>query len=355
MARAIPHTATAKRLGSVAKLHGCAGCYDLMMMMPAEMSVADSYRYVRRVSRRSGSTFYRSFWLLPKPKRHSMCAVYAFARMTDDLGDCDKPTAERTQWLQWWREITDANIKPNGPRDQIVIPAGPNASTAAPPIDLRSQAQAILPALRDTIERYSIPPRYLLEIVDGVVADQQKTRFETFEQLEHFCYLAAASVGLACLHIWGFERPLPIQPAIDCGLAFQLTNIIRDVSEDTQQGRIYLPRQHYERHGLCEDDLLAPRGDDRFRFLIADEIQLTKQLFASGWKVWDSLHHDGRPMFSLMWRTYRHLLDRIAEQPASITNQRVRVPSLQRWTLLTRHAVPMLFHRLPVPPLEVQS
>ncbi len=96
-----------------------------------------------------------------------------------------------------------------------------------------------------------------MEIIDGVLADQQKTRFDTYEQLEHYCYLVASAIGLACLHIWGFRGPLPVDAAIDCGLAFQLTNILRDVAEDAQRGRLYLPRQHYEQHGLCEDDLLA--------------------------------------------------------------------------------------------------
>ena len=136
----------------------------------------------------------------------------------------------------------------------------------------------------------------------------RKTRFDTYEQVEHYCYLVASAVGLACLHIWEFDDPMPIDSAIDCGLAFQFTNILRDISEDAQRGRIYLPRQHYEQHGLSEDDLLSPRPDDRLCCLIAEEIQRTSKLFDSGWQIWDSLHPDGRPMFSMMWRTYRLLL-----------------------------------------------
>ncbi len=135
------------------------------------------------------------------------------------------------------------------------------------------RANEILPALRDASRRYKIPSRYLLEIVDGVLADQQKTRFDTYEQVEHYCYLVASAVGLACLHIWEFDDPLPTAAAIDCGLAFQLTNILRDVVEDADRGRIYLPRQHYEQHGLSEDDLLVPRSDDRLRCLLIDEIR----------------------------------------------------------------------------------
>ena len=184
-------------------------------------------------------------------------------------------------------------------------------------------------------------------------ADQQKTRFDTYEQVEHYCYLVASAVGLACLHIWEFEDPLPTAAAIDCGLAFQLTNILRDVVEDAGRGRIYLPRQHYEQHGLSEDDLLAPRGDDRLRCLVMDEVGRAKNLFDSGWQVWDSLHPDGKPMFSMMWRTYRKLLDRIAEDPGSIAVRRVSLSTGEKFGLVSRHFFPPMFRRLPVPPLEL--
>ncbi len=212
----------------------------------------------------------------------------------------------------------------------------------------------ILPALRDTVQRYDIPSRYVLEIVDGVLADQQKTRFDTYEQVEHYCYLVASAVGLACLHVWEFEEPLPMEAAIDCGIAFQLTNILRDVAEDAGRGRIYLPRQHYEQHGLSEDDLLRPRSDDRLRCLVMDEVNRAKKLFDSGWNVWDSLHPDGRPIFSMMWRTYRKLLDRIAEDPGSIAVRRVSLSASDKIGIISQHFVPPLFRQLPVPPLELR-
>ncbi len=211
----------------------------------------------------------------------------------------------------------------------------------------------IFPALRDASQRYKIPTRYLLEIVDGVLADQQKTRFDTYEQVEHYCYLVASAVGLACLHIWEFEQPLPTASAIDCGLAFQLTNILRDISEDARRGRIYLPRQHYEQHGLSEDDLLDPRPDDRLRCLIRDEVRRANSLFDSGWKVWDSLHPDGRPVFSMMWRTYRKLLDRIGSDPGTVVLRRIQLSTAERVELISQHFCAPMFRRLPVPPHRV--
>ena len=187
------------------------------------------------------------------------------------------------------------------------------------------------------------------------MADQQKTRFDTYEQLEHYCYLVASAVGLACLHIWEFRGPLPMRAAIDCGLAFQLTNILRDVAEDAQRGRIYLPRQHYAQHGLDEDDLLSPRPDDRLGCLIEEEIERAKVLYASGWHVWDSLGKDGRPMFSMMWRTYRTLLDRIADNPRTVATRRVSLTARQRFGLVGQHFIGPLFRRLPVPPIEIRA
>jgi phytoene synthase len=325
--------------------------------MASAISIASSYRHSRRISRQSRSNFYRSFWLLPRPKREAMCALYAFARTTDDLGDCDHPVAVRTRWLGWWRQTAALNLIGEGPLQQVLLPEELSASAAGPgrprPIDLQRRASEILPALRDASQRYQIPSRFILEIVDGVLADQQKTRFDTYEQVEHYCYLVASSVGLACLHIWGFDEPFPTAAAIDCGLAFQLTNILRDVAEDAQRGRIYLPRQHYEQHGLDEDDLLVPRPDDRLRCLVLDEVERAKTLFERGWQVWDSLHPDGRPMFSMIWRTYRRLLDRIAEDPGSVVVRRIGLSTPEKIGLVSRHFFPPMFRRLPVPPLEL--
>lgn len=321
--------------------------------MQTTKHLTNSYRHVQRISRRSRSNFYRSFCLLPRDKRRAMCALYAFARITDDIGDCNEPTALRTRWLDWWRQTTALNLINDTPIDHVPLAAGLADDTSGWPIDLVRRAQEIFPALHDTTRRYEIPTRYLLEIVDGVLADQQKTRFDTYEQLEHYCYLVASAVGLACLHIWGFKSPLPTSAAIDCGLAFQLTNILRDISEDAKRGRIYLPRQHFAQHGLCEDDLLEPRPDDRLVCLIEDEIRRTKKLYKSGWEIWDSLDDDGRPMFSMIWRTYRRLLDRIAENPRAVATREIQLSAAERTGLLSRHYFAPLFHRLPVPPTEI--
>ena len=317
--------------------------------------IAASYRAAGRIARRSGSSFYRSFWLLPPDKRRAMTALYAFARVTDDLGDRDAPAMLRRTQLDWWRRVTALNMIGEDEVDQLILPDPLGQEDLADDGQLRLVAADVLPALRDASIRYRIPSRYLLEIIDGVLADQQKTRFDTYEQVEHYCYLVASAVGLACLHIWEFGGEIPEAAAIDCGLAFQWTNILRDIAEDAGRGRIYLPRQHYARHGLTEDDVLQLRRDDRLQHLVAEEVQRAERLFDSGWRVWDSLHEDGRPMFSMMWRTYRRLLSRIAERPGDVMVRRVGLSRRDKWRLVSRHFFPPAFRRLPVPPVEVRS
>jgi len=325
--------------------------------MSRPTSIRSSYRRVGQISRQSRSSFYRSFWLLPRSKRQAMYALYSFARTTDDIGDCDQPVELRNAWLQWWRDAAELNLQVDVQLDdEVRFPtrqADDPSNVTREPFDLRRRASETIPALRDTVIRHQIPTRYLLEIVDGVMARSQRTRFETYEQLEHFSAIAAASVGLSCIHIWGFTDPLPTAVALDCGMAFQLTNILRDIGEDAKQGRIYLPRQHYEQHGLSEDDLLHPRGDDRLCCLVIDEAERAKRLFASGWQVWDAVHPDGRPMFSMIWRTYRKLLDRIIEDPRSVVQRRIQLSYSEKLRLRTQHFVGPLFRRLPVPPTEV--
>ncbi len=281
-----------------------------------------------------------------------MSALYAFARVTDDLGDSREPVLLRRRALDWWRQTTAMNLIGDA-SPAIRLAEGLDDFNPTTSRLLSSRSSEIMPSLRHASDQFLIPSRYLLEIVDGVLADQQKSRFDTFEQLEHYCYLVASSVGIACLHIWGFRSPLPMQAAVDCGLAFQLTNILRDVSEDAARGRIYLPRQHFEQHGLDEDDLLHPRRDARLRCLILDESRRASKLFDSGWRVWDSLEDPGRPMFSMMWRTYRALLQRIADDPDAIFSGRVSIGMGTRLGIVSNHFVGPLYRRLPVPPEEV--
>lgn len=308
--------------------------------------IEESYRCAAAVARRSGSNFYGAFALLPREKRRAATALYAFARQTDDFGDAEGTATQRRRQLEIWRGAT-ARALLSGHTSGLRWNSESAGSAA-----VRSAAIDLLPALADTAARYSIPSQYLVDLVDGVIADQYQTRFDTFEQLEHYCYRVASTVGLACLHIWQFQPPLPYSAAVDCGVAFQLTNILRDLREDAARDRLYLPRQLWSPLGLTESEMLACDPSPAMLQVIADIAARARVRFFRGWAVYDSLHRDGRRMFSMLWRTYRALLEAIEADPAAALRRRVRLGRGDRLRLIGSHVAGPLFRRLPAPTID---
>jgi phytoene synthase len=309
-------------------------------------SLEHSYRYAARLARRSGSNFFRSFRLLPPAKRQAMYALYAFARQTDDMGDAERGPGDLLavcRNLEAWRAITARALL-----------SGANGAPSTLPLHdcpepLQHVARQLLPALTDAVQRFEIPSQYLLDLVDGVLADQTHTRFQSFEQLEHYCYQVAASVGLACIHIWEYSPPLPQAVAIDCGVAFQLTNILRDVREDAARDRIYLPREFWTAAGVEEAEVLAARPTPGLLRAMAELGQRARSRYRAGWEVYHSLHSDGRPMFSMMWRTYRLLQCALDRDPNYGLSRRVRLSTPEKLRLLGSHCFSPWFRRLGSP------
>jgi len=265
-----------------------------------------SYAYCRQMARRAHSSFYLSFFLLPRVKRRSMCALYAFLRHTDDLADSDQPIEQRQQALAAWREALHDAMQ--GRFDS-----------------------PLLPALADTVRRYGIPGQYLSDVIDGVEMDLQIRRYETFHELQRYCYRVASAVGLACIHIWGFTDRAAFQPAERCGLAFQLTNILRDLKEDAARDRVYLPLEDLRRFDYGPEDLLSGVCDERFLELMRYEIERAERLYGEAEPLKDHLQSDGHRIFSAMVGTYRGMLDQIRRRPAEVLRRRV---SLRRPTRL---------------------
>lgn len=295
-------------------------------MTAAAPTLAESYAHCRRLSRRSHSSFWLSFWLLAGEKQRAMEALYAFARHTDDLGDSPLAPAERAVALRGWRSALQCALA-GGELDA----SGDQA------------ARRLLPAVVDAVARFGIPPQHLHALVDGQEMDLARTSYETFDELSAYCEKVASAVGLACLHVWGFRDPAALEPARRCGLAFQLTNILRDLREDAARGRVYLPQSDLCACGYTVDDLRAGRAGAAFLRLMELEIGRAEDLYAACAQLAPLLQADGRRIFGMMSDTYRRLLRAIARAPAAVLERRVRLTGLEklriaaRWFLLPLH------------------
>lgn len=266
------------------------------------MSDLDScYALCQQLARKAASNFYFSFALLPREKRRSMCALYAYLRQVDDLGDDEsRDVAARRQSLDQIRGQLDAALAGHAP-------------------------DPVLRALADTATRYQIPRDYLTAVIDGVEMDLAGAHYETFAELEQYCYRVASVVGLSCIHIWGFRGPQALEPARRCGIAFQLTNILRDLREDIRRGRVYLPNEDLRRFGYTTDELTRCEANDRFTTLMKFEIDRAQNYFDSAAELKPFLEPDGRRVLRAMSAAYHRLLEKIRRRPADVLHRRVRL------------------------------
>ncbi len=277
-----------------------------------------SYRWARERTQASRSNFYYSLLALPRPLFRDMCALYAFMRVSDDLGDDDRLSlAERSASLAQWRVDVDQAL------------------------DGAEFRHPALPALADVVARHRIPRETLFAVIDGVQIDLDAAGFETFADLSDYCYHVAGAVGLCCLHIWGFDSSEAPPLAIDCGRAFQLTNILRDVAEDARMGRCYLPREDLRRFGLSESDLQTNHMEPRFRELMAFEAARARADFDRARCLIPLCHPPGRPILDAMIRTYAALLDAIEARDYDVFSHRV---ALGHWKKMAIASSAVLRH-----------
>jgi phytoene synthase len=221
----------------------------------APNALAAAYDHCEALTRRASSNFYWGFRLLPHERRRALCAVYAFCRAADDIADEPGAVSDPARLLARWR----AEL------------AGAYAGRPRHPIGV---------ALADAAERFTIPQEHFEEVISGVEMDLSRRRYETWEgDLEHYCYHVAGAVGLICIRVFGHRDPSAREYAVNLGLALQLTNILRDVGEDAQRGRIYLPRADLRRFGCREEDVLAGHCTEPFRAVMAFECARAGEYF----------------------------------------------------------------------------
>jgi phytoene synthase len=262
------------------------------------MTLEESYSYCERVARTQAKNFYYSFLLLERDQRLAMCAIYAFMRYCDDLSD-DEGIGDRAAAIARWREDLESAL------------AG------------RLADHPLWPAFTDTVERYRIPHQYFFEMIEGVSSDLEPRRIQTFAELYDYCYHVASVVGLTIIHIFGFQSPEALKLAEKCGIAFQLTNILRDVKEDQDKNRVYLPAEDLHRF---------PSLHDALEF----EARRARGYYDESAPLIGMVDARSRPCLKALIGIYSRLLDRIVASDYQVTERRIRVPTWEKLWILVR-------------------
>ncbi len=302
-------------------------------MTPSASDLSAAYRTCTQIARREAKNFYYAFLALPKPKRDAICAVYAFMRHADDLSDDESRGREQRRadldaWLDSWH----------------------SAAAGQPTSD------PVFLALSDTRRRFNIPLELLDQLVQGTAMDLESPAtgaydtYATFNDLRRYCYFVASVVGLVCIRIFGYSTPRAEALAEETGLAFQLTNILRDVREDAARGRIYLPLDEMQQHGVRMEDLTALRSGAQMtagqRALLGSIAQRAEHFYRSGRQLLPLIAADARPALWVLVRIYHDLLRRIEQRNFDVFSERVTVPVSARVAILMRGLLQVLRNRL---------
>jgi 15-cis-phytoene synthase len=264
----------------------------------------ESYRCCIHVARTQARNFYYSFLCLPAPKRAAMCAIYAFMRYSDDISDDEGD--DRQARMSAWRAALDRTFEGDYGDSRI------------------------LPAFHDSVSRYGIPRRYFHELIDGAEMDLAPRRYETFPDTYRYCYHVASVVGLVCIHVFGFRDPRAKELAEYNGVAFQLTNILRDLREDAQMGRVYLPQEDLHRFGYTEDELRDGAENEAFHALMRFEVERAREYYDRAAPLVPLIDPDSRPCLRAMRQIYGGILDRIVAQNYDVFSRRARVPTWRK-------------------------
>lgn len=277
-----------------------------------DAAVAAAYLHCRKIARTAARNFYYGFVLLPDAKRDALCALYTFMRGVDDISDEPGALEEKRRRLGELRAEMDGAL------------AGTDAK------------EPVWTALRDTVSRFRIPPRYLHDLISGAEMDLTISSYETFEDLRKYCYHVAGAVGLCCLYVFGFTDPQAPELAEKLGIAFQLTNILRDVRGDYAMGRIYLPREDFVKFGCDVREFKEGGASPGAAELLRFEAERAWQFYHEGWKLLPMVSTDSRAALWAMARIYSGILEKIDERGAAIFfGEPARLSTAEKiWVLL---------------------
>lgn len=265
-------------------------------------------QYCQQKTRESGSSFTLSFMFLPKEKRDAMTALYAFCREVDDVVDeCTDYQIAQTK-LAWWKQEIHRLFH-------------------------ETPQHPVTKALHPVVNSFGLQEAHFIEIIDGMQMDTQYNRYADFEQLALYCYRVASVVGLLSAQIFGYSNPATLEYAHDLGMAFQLTNIIRDVGEDARRGRIYIPLDELERAGVTEEELLNSKPSAQMQALLLKQIERAELFYD---KALNQLPKaDIKPQLPglIMAEIYRALLQEIKPEPNLVLTHKIMLPPFRKLKL----------------------
>jgi 15-cis-phytoene synthase len=266
-------------------------------------------QYCKQKAAQSGSSFTVSFIFLPKTQREAMIALYAFCREVDDVVDeCSDFEVAQIK-LNWWRSEV-ANLYAGMPQHPVTK------------------------ALQPVVLLYNLAQEHFLEIIDGMEMDLKFNRYEDFKQLQLYCYRVASVVGLLSAQIFGFKNRKTLKYAHDLGMAFQLTNIIRDVGEDARRGRIYLPLDELKKAKVTEDDILQSRETPQVKELIEYQIERAESYYDKALRALPTEDAKQQRTGLMMAAIYRTLLREIkADSAEKVLNFKTKIPPLRKFML----------------------
>jgi phytoene synthase len=293
------------------------------------MTLEASYDYCEQVSREQARNFYYAFRVMPAEKRRAFCAVYAFMRHSDDISD-DEVNASDTRegmLLAWRTRLGQALQGEYG-------------------------TSSLLPAFHDTLRQFSIPADYFFELLRGAEMDLAGQKYESFADLYRYCYRVAGVVGLTCIRIFGFpgcDDKRASQLAESCGVAFQLTNILRDLREDAASGRIYLPAEDLARFDCTPEDLLSKRPGEQVKLLMQFEIHRAWEYYRAALPLVEMVSADSRPALWAMIALYGGILKHIEASPLAVFRRRVELSDMEKFNILARGLWMRFVHSDPLP------
>lgn len=292
--------------------------------MSGSYQLQESYKRCEAIARERARNFYYAFLLLPAQKRAAMCAVYAFMRYCDDLSDdLNDGTGAAAAAIDQWESHLRAALAGNAPDHEI------------------------WPAFVDTVQRFRIPHEYFYDMIRGVRSDLEPRHAVHFQDLYDYCYKVASVVGLTVIHILGFEDPKALVLAEKCGIAFQITNILRDVREDAENGRVYLPQEDLDRFGVTQADFLADLPNERFRAFMQFQADRAWSYYRESFPLVAMTAKSGRACLLALIGIYSTLLHAICKANFDVLSQRVRLSAAHKVWILVKSLAGV--QRLPVP------